>query len=71
MRDTPPTIVHGPTLIFDSARRNGGTFVCSRCRTNFRTSDPVKAFQLFAARAHRCASSSRSGGRRAAATAHS
>jgi hypothetical protein len=54
MRDAPPNEITGPTLVFDSARRGGGTFVCSRCRADFRTSDPVRAFAMFGAREHKC-----------------
>jgi hypothetical protein len=55
MRDAPPTVITGPTLVFDSVRKDGGTFVCSLCRTDFHTSDPVRAFALFTARQHKCA----------------
>jgi hypothetical protein len=55
MRDAPPSLITGPTLVFDSGRKHGGSFVCSHCHIDFHTNDPAIAFQLFAARKHKCA----------------
>ena len=61
MRDAPPTVITGPILVFEIAGRHGESFVCSRCRTDFHTSDPVRAFEFFAARQHKCVPRSKAG----------
>jgi hypothetical protein len=64
MRDAPPSLITGPTLVYDSSRRRGGSFVCSQCHTDFHTDDPVVAFQLFSARKHKCTSKPKAGMKR-------
>ena len=56
MRESPPSPVIGPTLVYKRAKSGGASFYCSRCGTDFATTDALEAFQDFAQHQHQCAS---------------
>jgi hypothetical protein len=54
MRDSSPTPLTGPVLVFERAGDGHESFFCSPCHTDFHTSDPTAAFQLFTRHLKKC-----------------